>query len=91
MVNFSYAVRVFKAELQSFLDPLVEGVSRPVAKLFFDLVYGLIRSGSSLVSLIARSLFQDGPIDTHEHRLTRAIVKVILKMSERACGQKTGP
>ena len=71
MVNFSYAVRVFKAELQSFLDPLVEGVSRPVAKLFFDLVYGLIRSGSSLVSLIARSLFQDGPIDTHEHRLTR--------------------
>lgn len=84
MVNFSYAVRVFKAELQSFLDPLVEGVSRPVAKLFFDLVYGLIRSGSSLVSLIARSLFQDGPIDTHEHRLTRAMSSADPKPIESA-------
>ena len=70
MVNFSYAVRVFKAELQSFLDPLVEGVSRPVAKLFFDLVYGVLRSGPTLVSMVARSVSPDGRIKTAECRLT---------------------
>ena len=73
MVNFSYAVRVFKAELQSFLDPLVEGVSRPVAKLFFDLVYGVMRSGSTLVSMVARSVSPDGRIKTSECRLTEAM------------------
>lgn len=84
MVNFSYAVRVFKAELQSFLDPLVEGVSRPVAKLFFDLVYGVMRSGSTLVSMVARSVSPDGRIKTAECRLGQGEVRLLLSRIRRS-------
>ncbi len=72
-MNYSYANRVLKAELQDFLDGLCKDAKRPVAKLFFDLVYGLMRSGSSLVSNIARPLCEGGPLDTAEHRLTRGM------------------
>ena len=84
MVNFSYAVRVFKADLQSFLDPLVEGVSRPVAKLFFDLVYGVMRSGSTLVSMVARSVSPDGKIKTAECRLGQGKVRLLLSRIRRS-------
>ena len=72
-MNFSYANRVLKAELQAFLDGLCKDVRRPVAKLFFDLVYGVMRSGSSLVSMIARSLCQGSSINVAENRLTQAM------------------
>jgi len=72
-MNYSYANRVLKAELQDFLDGLCRDAKRPVAKLFFDLVYGLMRSGSSPVGNIARSLGEGGPLDTAEHRLTRGM------------------
>lgn len=67
MANFNYSVRVLKAKLQVFLDGLCQGVSRPVAKLFFDLVYGLMRSGSSLVSQIGRALCEDASINVIEN------------------------
>ena len=71
--EFSYANRVLKAELQRFLDLVCKGAKRPAAKLFFDLVYGVMRSGSTLVSMVARSLCEESPIDTAEHRLTRGM------------------
>ncbi|MBO6285788.1 MAG: hypothetical protein J6O18_05740 [Bacilli bacterium] len=55
-MNFSYANRVLKAEPQRFLDLIRKDAKRPVAKLFFDLVYGVMRSGSTLVSMVARSV-----------------------------------
>lgn len=87
MVNFSYAVRVFKDELQSFLDPLVGGVSRPVAKLFFDLVYGVAKSGSSLVSLIGRALGEDTSINVTENRMTQALSSADPKPIESALAE----
>ena len=54
-MNFSYANRVLKAKLQRFLDFVSKDAKRPVAKLFLDLVYGVMRSGSTLVSMVARS------------------------------------
>ena len=72
-MNFSYANRVLKAELQSFLDGLCQNAKRPVAKLFFDLVYGIMRSGSSLVSMVARSISPGKSPKTAECRLTEAM------------------
>ena len=72
-MNFSYANRVLKAELQRFLDLVRKDAKRPVAKLFFDLVYGVMRSGSTLVSMVARSVSPDGRIKTAECRLTEAM------------------
>ena len=72
-MNFSYANRVLKAELQRFLDLICKDAKRPVAKLFFDLVYGVMRSGSALVSNVARSVSPDGRIKTAECRLTEAM------------------
>ena len=72
-MNFSYANRVLKAELQRFLDLICKDAKRPVAKLFFDLVCGVMRSGSTLVSMVARSLSPDGRIKTAECRLTEAM------------------
>ena len=72
-MNFSYANRVLKAELQTYLDTLCKGAKRPVAKLFFDLVYGVMRSGSSLVSSIGRALCQGSSINVVENRLTQGM------------------
>ena len=72
-MNYSYANKVLKAELQDFLDGLCKDAKRPVAKLFFDLVYGLMRSGSSLVSLIVRASCPGEKPGTAEHRITQAI------------------
>ena len=47
-MSFSYANRVLKAELQRFLDLIRENAKRSATKLFFDLVYGAMRSGSTL-------------------------------------------
>ena len=59
--------------MQRFLDPLVKGVKRPVAKLFFDLVYGVLKSGSTLVSLIGRALGEGASINVTENRLTQGM------------------
>ena len=72
-MNYSYANKVLKAELQDFLEPLCRDVRRPVAKLFFDLVYGVVRSGSTLVSRIGRALCEPSSINVTENRLTQAI------------------
>ena len=73
MYNFSYSVRILKEEIQEFLDGICEGIPRPDAKLVFDLVYGILRSGSTKVSMISRALGEARRLDSTEHRLTRAI------------------
>ena len=43
-----------KAEFCDFMERLVEGSPRPIAKLFYDLVYGMLRSGSAKLSDIGK-------------------------------------
>lgn len=74
MPNFSYAVKVLKAEFCDFMERLVEGSPRPIAKLFYDLVYGMLRSGSAKLSDIGRQS-GEAKLDTVEHRLSKAIAK----------------
>lgn len=84
MTNFSYANRVLKGELQALLDALCKGSKRPVSKLFFDLVYGLMRSGSTLVSEIGRALGDGSSINVTENRLTQAMSSADAKNIESA-------
>ena len=88
-MNYSYANKVLKAELQDFLDGLCKDAKRPVAKLFFDLVYGLMRSGSSLVSLIVRSSCPGEKPGMAEHRITQAIAPSLTGMGLVLIGATT--
>lgn len=64
-----------KAEFCEFMEPLVEGSPRPIAKLFYDLVYGILRSGSAKVSSIGKALGEGRSINVTENRITVAIAK----------------
>ena len=75
MSNFSYAVKILKAEFCAFMEPLTKGLARPKAKLLYDLVYGILRSGSARVSLIGKALCEQSSINVTENRLTQAIAK----------------
>lgn len=91
MLNFSYAVKVLKAEFCEFMEPLVEGSPRPLAKLLYDLVYGVLKSGSAKVSSIGKALGEDKSISVTENRVTAAIARadpgpMASRLSERSLG-----
>lgn len=73
MFNFSYAVKVLKAELAEFLNLLCDGLKRPEAKLVFDLTYGVLKSKSCAISDICRALDEDSDLNTAECRIASAI------------------
>ena len=70
MSYFSNAARDLKRALSEFLERhMFEGLSVPQRKFVADATYGLLKSGSPLVSEQARSLCEDAKLITVEKRL----------------------
>ena len=70
MSYFSNAARDLKRALSEFLESrMFEGLSIPQRKFVADAVYGLLKSGSPLVSEQARALCEDAKLITVEKRL----------------------
>ena len=74
MSNFSNSVRDVKADFMLFASEFViPSCDRPRAKFIIDMAYGILRSGSSLVSEVARALDEGAGLNTPEKRLTRGL------------------
>lgn len=72
MSRFSNAARDLKRALSGFLEShMFEGLSVPQRKFVADAVYGLLKSGSPLVSEQARALCEDAKLIYVEKRLCR--------------------
>ena len=72
MSYFSNAARDLKRALSEFLEShMFEGLSVPQRKFVADAVYGLLKSGSSLVSCQARALCEEAKLIYVEKRLCR--------------------
>jgi len=70
MSYFSNAARDLKRALSEFLENhMFEGLSIPQRKFVADACYGLLKSGSPLVSEQARALCEDAKLITVEKRL----------------------
>ena len=70
MSYFSNAARDLKRALSEFLEShMFEGLSIPQRKFVADACYGLLKSGSPLVSEQARALCEDAKLITVEKRL----------------------
>ena len=70
MSNYSNAARDFKRALSEFLESsMFEGLSVPERKFVADAVYGLLKSGSPLVSEQARALCEASSLAVTENRL----------------------
>ena len=70
MSNYSNAARDVERALSDFLEKhMFEGLSVPQRKIVADAVYGLLKSGSSLVSEQARSLCEASRLAVTENRL----------------------
>lgn len=70
MSHFSNAARDLKRALSGFLEGhMFEGLSVPQRKFVADAVYGLLKSGSPLVSEQARALCEPSRLKVTENRL----------------------
>lgn len=70
MSNYSNAARDVKRALSEFLEnSMFEGLSVPKRKFVADAVYGLLKSGSPLVSEQARALCEKSKLKVSENRL----------------------
>ena len=70
MSNYSNAARDVKRALSDFLEKhMFKGLSVPERKFVADAVYGLLKSGSPLVSEQARALCEPAKLITTEKRL----------------------
>ena len=59
MNNFTANTYEMKREIVNFSKKISEGVNKPTKKFVMDMQYGLSKSGSTLISEIARSLDED--------------------------------
>ena len=59
MNNFTTNTYEMKREIVNFSKKISEGVNKPTKKFVGDMQYGLAKSGSTLISEIARSLDED--------------------------------
>ena len=72
MNNYSNFCRDLKQDLISFLNDIIfttNNISRPIKKFILELLYGVLSSGSTMISNIARSLNEDKPLIYTEKRL----------------------
>lgn len=70
MTNFSNAVRCFKLAFSKYLEEwLFRGLAVPERKFAADAIWGLLKSGSPLVSEQARALCEAAKLITTEKRL----------------------
>lgn len=78
MIYFSNLVRDVKNELSRFIvSKICNGLPRNVTKFAYDMVWGMLSSGSCKVSMIGRRLFEKD-IRTTENRLTKNLMELDL-------------
>ena len=67
MIYFSNLVRDVKNELSHFLvSKICNGLPRNITKFAYDMVWGMLSSGSCKVSMIGRRLFREGYTNDRE-------------------------
>lgn len=59
MNNFTTNTYEMKREIVNFSKNIAKGVNKPTTKFVMDMQYGLAKSGSCLISEMARSLNED--------------------------------
>lgn len=78
MIYFSNLVRDVKNELSRFIvSEICDGLPRSVTKFAYDMVWGMLSSGSCKVSMIGRRLFEK-EIRATENRLTKNLMELDL-------------
>ncbi|WP_225353732.1 hypothetical protein, partial [Lacticaseibacillus sharpeae] len=60
-----------KREIVKFSNQLTKGLSKPVAKFILDMVYGIAKGASPILSDISRSLGEEVPLSATIKRLSR--------------------
>ena len=60
-----------KREIVKFSNQLTKGLSKPVAKFILDMVYGVAKGASPILSDISRSLGEEAPLSATIKRLSR--------------------
>ena len=79
MVYFNNLVRDVKKELSRYLlDNILVDVHRNIAKFIYDMVWGILSSGSSKISMISRHLYESD-IRVTENRLTKNLMELNLE------------
>ena len=59
MINFNNLVRDLKVELSNYLlGNILVNIDRKTTKFVYDMVWGILSSGSSKISKIGRYLFE---------------------------------
>lgn len=76
MNNFTTNTYEMKREILNFSKKIFEGTSKPVSKFVMDMQYGLAKSGSCLISNIARSLEEDIKLNYTIERLCDNLSKM---------------
>ncbi|MDR0853027.1 MAG: transposase [Clostridiales Family XIII bacterium] len=79
MNNFTTETYIAKREILTYADKLSTGQQRPLRKFIADMEYGLIASGSVLLSSIADALKEDIHKDNTIERLSENLKKVMPK------------
>ncbi|MBR6071197.1 MAG: transposase [Acholeplasmatales bacterium] len=80
MINYSNFCRDLKQDLITFLNDTLfnSNVSRPTKKFVLDMLWGLLITGSTKISEIARTLNENMPLIYTEKRLTDGLIKFYL-------------
>lgn len=78
MIYFNNIVREVKKELSNYLlDNICKNLPRNITKFIYDMVWGILSSGSSKISNIGRRLFESN-IRVTENRLTLNLIELNL-------------
>jgi len=80
MNNFSNFCKYLKLDFTNFMEKVLpKGINRPTKKFIYDMVYGLLKTGSTHISEIARVLEPDNKLIHIEKRLTDNLSKLSLE------------
>ena len=77
MNNYSNLCKYLKQELVIFLEKILpKNTKRPVKKFVYDMTYGILKTGSTVISDIARKLEKDNKLIHIEKRLTDNLTNI---------------
>ena len=77
MNNYSNLCKYLKQEIVIFLEKIIpKNTKRPVKKFVYDMTYGILKTGSTVISDIARTLEKDNKLIHIEKRLTDNLTNI---------------
>ena len=83
MNNYTMNTYEMKREIRNFSQKIYSGLTKSTSKFIFDMEYGLARSGSCLISEIARSLNEDIKLGYTIERLCDNLVNLYSEEQEQ--------